>query len=123
MKRIFLAILALSLLAFTPTTTPVVGAAWTTLCDVPTTGSNSNVQFKVHNTGTTNPFTDCKVDTWVGPDILTDWKTISINWTECISLAAGAMTVWEIAGNSHERIRVQAKSALGTSAYCRPAGN
>lgn len=121
MKKVILILAALSLLAFTPKTTPTVGAAWTTVCDEPTAGPNGNMQFKVHNTGA-NPFTDCQVETWVGP-ALTDWKVISSSWTECETLAAGAKSVWEVAGSSHERIRVQVKSAAGTSAYCRPYGN
>jgi len=121
MKRIFLALVAFMCVAFTPVTTASVTAAWTTLCEEDLAGSKPRMQFKVHNTGA-NPFTDCQVQSWVGP-AATDWVTISSTWAACQSLAAGAMTTWEIDGSSHERLRVQAKSAAGTSAYCRPYGN
>ena len=100
-------------MAFTPTATTSVTAAWTTICDESGVGRNARMQFKVHNTGA-NPFTDCQVQSWVGP-ATTNWVTISIGWTACQTLAASAMTTWEIDGSSHERLRVQAKSAIGTS--------
>ena len=117
-----LLIVSVMCMAFTPTITTSVTAAWTTICSEANIGRNARMQFKVHNTGTTNPFTDCQVQSWVGP-AATDWVTISIGWTACQSLATGAMTTWEIDGSSHEKLRVQAKSAAGTSAYCRPYGN
>jgi hypothetical protein len=120
MKRSVLFLITLLLVAFTPVTTAVVGSDWTTLCEEPV-GLYQNIQFKVQNTGTTNPFTDCRVQSWVGP-ASTDWVTLSPAWTACQALAAGGVTIWEIAGSSHEKLRVQAKSAAGTSAYCRPYG-
>jgi len=120
MKKLILIVLAFAMLAGAPTTT-VVTAAWTTICDTGRIAQESNTQFKVHNVGA-NPFTDCRVQSWVGP-LTTDWKDIDIDWTECLTLAADASSIWEIAGSSHEQIRVQAKSAAGTSAYCRPSGN
>ncbi len=120
MRKITLAILAFVLVAFTPVTTTTVGAAWITLCEE-RVSQYQNVQFKVHNTGATNPFTDCQVQTWIGPAD-TDWLTLAPTWTTCQSLVAGAFTTWEIMGSSHEKLRVQAKSAVGTSAYCRPYG-
>jgi len=124
MKRfvlVFIVIAAILCMAFSPTVTPSVTAAWTTICSETNIGKNARMQFKVHNTGS-NPFTDCQVQSWVGPDA-GDWMVVSIGWTTCQSLAAGAMTTWEINGSSHERLRVQAKSAAGTSSYCRPYGN
>jgi len=121
MKRLFLILIAFTCVAFTPKTTTTVGAAWTTICEESLSGIKPRMQFRVHNTGA-NPFTDCQVQSWVGP-ATTDWLTISIAWTACQTLAAAGMTTWEIDGNSHERLRVQAKSAAGTSSYCRPYGN
>ena len=121
MKKFFMLLAALIGFAFSPQTTPTITAAWTTICIEDQIGKESQIQFKVHNTGA-NPFTDCRVQSWVGPDS-DDWVDISINWTACISLAADAMTTWEITGSSHEKLRVQVQSTLGTSAYCRPYGN
>lgn len=121
MKRLFLALIAFMCVAFTPTPTASVTAAWTTICSESSIGRYARFQFKVHNTGA-NPFTDCQVQSWVGPAD-GDWVVISVGWAACQSLAAGAMTTWEIDGSSHERLRVQAKAAAGTSSYCRPYGN
>lgn len=124
MKNLILAIIAMSalLVGFSPVTTVVPGTStWTEICNTGRLGSNGNAQFKVHNVGA-NPFTDCRVRSWVGPDA-DDYKDIDIAWTECLTLAADASSIWEIAGNSHEIIIVEVKAAVATSAYCRPYGN
>ncbi len=121
MKRIlFLAIIVFTM-GFQPVTTDSVTSAWTTLCNV---GSDriDNLTFHVKNTGSTNPFTDCKVQVFTGP-LSTDWEDLDLAWTKCLTLAAGAKTTWAISGNSYLRLRVQAKSASGTSAYCKPTGD
>jgi hypothetical protein len=118
MKRFLILLAALVAFGFAPTTTTVT-AAWTTICEE-TVGQYKNMQFKVHNTGA-NPFTDCVVQRWVGP-LTTDWVALT-SWTACQTLAAGATTVLDIMGNSDEKLRVQAKSAVGTTSYCRPYGN
>lgn len=120
MKRLLLVFLVIFLVAWSPTTTTVT-SSWTTICDTERLGDTTNVQFKVHNTGA-NPFTDCRVRSWVGPDA-DDYKDIDIAWTECLTLAADASSIWEISGSSHEKIIVEAKAAAGTTAYCRPYGN
>jgi len=121
MKRLACALAAIAIFcAFAPTTTPAVTAAWTTLCEA-ATETFPNITFSVANTGA-NPFTDCRVQAWSGPTA-TDWKDISTTWTECITLAAGSASLWSIAGNSYVRLRVQVKSAAGTSAYCKPSGD
>ncbi len=122
-KLIFVILVVMSatfVLAYSPTTT-VVTAAWTKICDTGRLGQTTNVQFKVHNIGA-NPLTDCRVRSWVGPDA-TDYDDIDTGWFACISLAADGVTTWEIAGNSHEILIVEVKSAVGTSTYCRPYGN
>jgi len=240
MKFIFMAIILAA--AWIPRTDTVT-EAWTTICENDVT-KVKNVTFRIKNTGVTNPFTDCRVQTWVGSatddvaasnvltmtdvitdgetvtldtktytfqDILTDvdgnvkvgadasesldnliaaimlgsgagtkyaasmtlhpsvtavagagdtvlvvakdagavgntiastetlvngtfdgdtlsggidaWTNISFSWDDCKSLAIGASSSWAMAGSSHEKMRVQAKSALGTTSYCRAWGN
>jgi hypothetical protein len=119
MKKLILIALAFCLVAFTPQTTNTVGASWTTVCDATTNGVN-NLSFKVKNTGA-NPFTDCVVEVYVGPTD-SDWYVFSNTWTQCKSLAAAGTTHWAISGMSEVKIRVRAKSAAGTSAYCRIDG-
>ena len=102
--------------------TAAVTSAWTTICEL-STHQMTNVSFGVHNTGATNPFTDCVVESWVGPDVAADWAVISSSWADCKSLAAGATTSWDISGIAYTRMRVRVKSTVGTSAYCRQAGS
>lgn len=121
-RKLLMIAVAILILAWTPVTTSSIGTDWVTICEEDVKGY-STVTFKVHNTGATNPFTDCHVQTWVGP-AATDWTDVSVTWsTACASLAKGVMTWTTLDGEAHEKIRVQAKSTLGTSAYCRPYGN
>ncbi len=101
--------------------TAAVTSAWTTICEMPT-WNYSSIHFGIKNTGLTNPFTDCQVETWVGPNA-DDWVVISSSWTACKSLAPGVLTDWFSSGITYPtKMRVQVKSALGTSAYCRQYG-
>ena len=50
------------------------------------------------------------------------WTTLSVPWSDCKTLIPGAATWWTLSGNSESKIRVQAKSVSGTSAYCNPYG-
>lgn len=115
---VILASIAVLAASWEPKTT-TVSASFVTVCQEDV-GPFPNVSFKIHNTGA-NPLTDCKIETWVGP-LATDWTTY-IAWTSCASLAAGSSTILEVAGNSQEKLRVQAKSTVGTTVYCRPYGN
>lgn len=120
MKKLLLVLISLFIIAWTPTTSTVT-AAWTTICQERVT-KTTTVTFKVHNTGA-QPFTACKVQTWVGP-AETDWADVTVSWsTACTSLAANGMTWFSLEGQSHEKLRVQAQSTAGTTAYCRPYGN
>lgn len=123
MKRTILLAAAILAMGFMPQSTPTVTAAWTTICET-RTSLYQHVQFKVTNTGGANPFTDCRVQVWAGPDSPStgDWETVLYPWKTCAALAAGEHAVVYFKDQSYERIRVQAKSAAGTSAYCRPYG-
>lgn len=50
------------------------------------------------------------------------WATVSVSWTACALLTPGVATTRTITGESHEKLRVQAKSAVGTTSYCRAWG-
>jgi hypothetical protein len=120
-KKLLLFIIPIFIIAWTPATSTVT-TAWTTLCEERVTGSTT-VTFKVSNTGPTNPFTDCRVQTWMGP-AAADWADVTVTWsTTCSTLAAAGNTWASLAEQSHEKLRVQAKSTSGTTAYCRPYGN
>lgn len=107
------------LAAFAPKTTTVT-ATYVTICEADVR-LKANAGFKVHNTGSTK-LSGCVIETWVGPGE-NDWTTLS-SWVTCAALAAGAKTTWELAGNANEFLRVQAKTASGTTTtYCRPYGN
>lgn len=119
--RVLLALCAvLFVVGWTPTSGTSVTGAWTLVCSEEDVRLAKSVGFKVHNTGA-NAFTDCVVESWVGP-ASTDWVTY-YSWTSCKTLAAGASTFFELMGNVNERLRVRAKSAAGTTAACRPYGN
>jgi len=119
-KKLLLCIIPFFIIAWTPTTTTVT-SAWTTVCSERVTGA-STVTFKVHNTGATNPFTACQVQTWIGPGD-DDWALVTVTWsTTCSSLAAAGKTWFSLSGQSHEKLRVQVQSTVGTTAYCRPYG-
>jgi len=121
MKRILFLAVVVFTMGFQPVVTDTVGTDWTTLCDVGTS-TIPNVTFHVKNTGSTNAFTDCKVQYFTGP-LVTDWEDLDLTWTKCLTLATGARTTWAISGQSYLRLRVQAKSASGTSAYCKVTGD
>jgi len=114
---LLLAILAILFLGFTPQTT-TVDASWKTVCEQ-NASEYPNVTFHVHNTGLTNPFTACRVQVFIGP-LATDWEDVTINWTACNSLAAGASSTWSITGSSYSKFRMQVQSTIGTTCYCRP---
>lgn len=120
LKKLILLGLVVFLLGFTPQTTSV-SSGWITICDA-NTSNYSNVTFHVHNTGSTNPLTACRVQAFVGPDVATDWKDVTTTWAECNALAAGGNTYWSVSGSSFSKLRVQAQSTLGTTTYCRPFG-
>jgi hypothetical protein len=63
MKSIFLAIILAA--AWMPRT-ETVSSAWTTICENNVTKAK-DVTFKIKNTGVANPFTDCRVQSWIGP--------------------------------------------------------
>lgn len=120
LKKLTLLILAFLIIAWTPTTSTVT-SAWTNICEERVT-TTTTVTFKVHNTGA-QPFTACKVQTWIGPGDA-DWADVTVSWsTACASLAASGMTWFSLSGQSHEKLRVLAQSTAGTTAYCRAYGN
>jgi len=120
MKRLLLILVAFVILAWAPTTTTVTAAAdWITICQEDV-GRFTTVGFKLHNTGS-NPLTDCRIQTWVGPSATDDWLDY-YTWTTCKTLAKDAMTIFEMSGNCQEKMRVQVKSTAGTTMYCRPYG-
>ena len=121
-RKLLMIVVAILILAWTPTTTTGLDGTWKTICEEDVKGY-STVTFKVHNTGSTNPFTACQVQTWTGP-ATTDWSVITVSWsTACATLAKNTATWFTLDGQAHEKIRVQAQSTLGTDAYCRPYGN
>lgn len=129
MRKVLLVILALCVflvgaVVYDPDPVAVTGLdnTWKTLCQVDKAQRYQNVAFLVKNTGGVNPFTDCQVQSYVGPTA-SDWTTISLTWAGCTSLAAGGSTYWTIAGNSHPKIRVQVKSAIGTNGHCQITAN
>lgn len=101
--------------------TTTVTSSWTEVCRLGEASQYANIQFRLKNTGTTNPLTDCVVETWLGP-LADTWVTYDANWTACKSLASGDTTIWEIMGSAHEKLRVLVKSAVGTTTYCKPLG-
>lgn len=117
MKKLVL-FLAFVLFGFGAQTTTVT-SAWTTVCDSNISGY-TNVIFQVHNTGS-NPFTDCRVLSWVGPAV-GDWDVISIDWAACKALVAGEMSYWEISSTARNKLRVQVQSTVGTTCYCKTSG-
>lgn len=120
LRKLLLLATVVFIVAWSPTATTVT-AAWTTVCEEQVSGFTT-VTFKIHNTGATNAFTDCQVQTWVGPGV-DDWALVTVTWsTTCSTLAKGAKTWFSLNEQSHEKIRVQVKSASGTTAYCRPYG-
>lgn len=108
-------------IAVEPVVSTTVTAAWTTICE-DAFGRYGNLSFGLKNTGATNPLTDCRVQIYVGPTTA-DWIDYAPGWAACAVLAAGGMTTWEMAGNSFQKIRVQAKSAAGTTTHCRQNAN
>lgn len=101
-------------------TAATVTSSWTQLCVTSEASQYTNIQFRVKNTGI-NALTDCKIETWLGPTFDV-WVTYDATWTDCQTLAAGTTAIWEISGSAHERLRVMAKSASGTTTYCKPQG-
>lgn len=240
MIRIFLAFILAA--AYIPSTETVT-SAWTTICEHDVTKAKA-ITFKIKNSGTVNPFTDCRVQSWIGPTptdvaaagtltlvgnaadteivtldaktyifqaVLTDvdghvlvganasasldnviaaitlgagvgvkyatsttlhssvtaaagagdtmvvtskdaggagntitttegmgsgsfgavstlvngvdaWATVSVSWGTCALLTPGVATTRTVTGESHEKLRLQVKSTLGTTSYCRAWG-
>lgn len=64
-------------------TTDTVTASWTTIYEHDVT-RDKHITFKIKNTGVANPFTDCRVQSWIGPG------TTDTTATGVLSLSANA---------------------------------
>jgi hypothetical protein len=96
-----------------------VTATWTVVGEAVTDGYKE-LSIKLANTGDTNPLTDCDVQYYIGP---TDADWVSETWTAGASLAGEASVRQVITGNAEVKMRVRAKSTIGTTTYCRIDGN